>query len=464
MIEIFMTAIAASGISGLAVRSVYRREVETRLRIEISRMVAEEKNKIQYLEQEIDSLKRELEDSKNNLQHSWSEQQRLHNIIQENSSALQELQSQKSLLAAAEKENKALQSEVAQWRGNYNEACRDLKLQQNAALEVAALKKQIEVLQEQKQSWVQQNNVLTTQNEQFKQANARLQSEASELRQMNANLKQALEQNSPRNNELQQEINKLAQDNCNLQQEIATLKKKNITLNEQIAVANESRTAEKAKGEDITPVSDESIVLPPPMSMKDFAIEPQEAICFENNMRQVMTKLKAMRNIDSLVDALQKSDYVHKESFLKKLKQYVNDLDKKLIKKLDDMDLDEEEISPEVAQKYAKIFSGTIARLVRPMFLCQEEQRSFCKKFAGELNKWLSKQGIYTYLILPGEHLTEQNIEYMDVIYKPVKEEAKNRLIEYVEQLPYIINYVDDFDEKQKMVIEGRMIVNRWEN
>ena len=52
----------------------------------------------------------------------------------------------------------------------------------------------------------------------------------------------------------------------------------------------------------------------------------------------------------------------------------------------------------------------------------------------------------------------------MDVIYKPVKEEAKNRLIEYVEQLPYIINYVDDFDEKQKMVIEGRMIVNRWEN
>ena len=198
MIEIFMTAIAASGISGLAVRSVYRREVETRLRIEISRMVAEEKNKIQYLEQEIDSLKRELEDSKNNLQHSRSEQQRLHNIIQENSSALQELQSQKSLLAAAEKENKALQSEVAQWRGNYNEACRDLKLQQNAVLEVAALKKQIEVLQEQKQSWVQQNNVLTTQNEQFKQANARLQSEASELRQMNANLKQALEQNSPR--------------------------------------------------------------------------------------------------------------------------------------------------------------------------------------------------------------------------------------------------------------------------
>ena len=94
----------------------------------------------------------------------------------------------------------------------------------------------------------------------------------------------------------------------------------------------------------------------------------------------------------------------------------------------------------------------------------KEEQRSFCKKFAGELNKWLSKQGIYTYLILPGEHLTEQNIEYMDVIYKPVKEEAKNRLIEYVEQLPYIINYVDDFDEKQKMVIEGRMIVNRWEN
>ena len=75
-------------------------------------MVAEEKNKIQYLEQEIDSLKRELEDSKNNLQHSRSEQQRLHNIIQENSSALQELQSQKSLLAAAEKENKALQSEV----------------------------------------------------------------------------------------------------------------------------------------------------------------------------------------------------------------------------------------------------------------------------------------------------------------------------------------------------------------
>ena len=200
------------------------------------------------------------------------------------------------------------------------------------------------------------------------------------------------------------------------------------------------------------------------MSMKDFAIEPQEAICFENNMRQVMTKLKAMRNIDSLVDALQKSDYVHKESFLKKLKQYVNDLDKKLIKKLDDMDLDEEEISQEVTQKYAKIFSGTIARLVRPMFLCQEEQRSFCKKFAGELNKWLVQQGIYTYLILPGEHLTEQNIEYMDVIYKPVKEEAKNRLIEYVEQLPYIINYVDDFDEKQKMVIEGRMIVNRWEN
>ena len=46
MIEIFMTAIAASGISGLAVRSVYRREVETRLRIEISRIVAEEKNKI----------------------------------------------------------------------------------------------------------------------------------------------------------------------------------------------------------------------------------------------------------------------------------------------------------------------------------------------------------------------------------------------------------------------------------
>ena len=325
MIEIFMTAIAASGISGLAVRSVYRRE--KRLRIEISRMVAEEKNKIQYLEQEIDSLKRELEDSKNNLQHSRSEQQRLHNIIQENSSALQELQSQKSLLAAAEKENKALQSEVAQWRGNYNEACRDLKLQQNAALEVAALKKQIEVLQEQKQSWVQQNNVLTTQNEQFKQANARLQSEASELRQMNANLKQALEQNSPRNNELQQEINKLAQDNCNLQQEIATLKKKNITLNEQIAVANESRTAEKAKGEDITPVSDESIVLPPPMSMKDFAIEPQEAICFENNMRQVIDEMqnyqyhkKAMKEpLQVIYRKIEMSDYMSALDTLKSL-------------------------------------------------------------------------------------------------------------------------------------------------
>lgn len=464
MIEIFMTAIAASGISGLAVRSVYRREVETRLRIEISRMVAEEKNKIQYLEQEIDSLKRELEDSKNNLQHSRSEQQRLHNIIQENASALQELQSQKGLLVAAEKENKELQSEVAQWQANYNEACRDLKLQQNAVLEVAALKKQIALLQEQNRALGQQNNSLTAQNEQFRQANARLQGEASELRKINDDLQQAVEQNSPRNNELQQEINKLAQDNFSLQQEIAKLKKENVAINEKIAVANESRAAENAKGEDITSVSDESIVLPPPMSMNDFAVEPQAAICFENNMGQVMTKLKAMRNVDSLVDALQKSDYVHKESFLKKLKQYVNDLDKKLIKKLDDMDLDEEEISQEVTQKYAKIFSSTIARLVRPMFLCQEEQRSFCKKFAGELNKWLAKQGIYTYLILPGERLTEKNIEYMDVIYKPVKEEARNRLIEYVEQLPYIINYVDDFDEKQKMVIEGRMIVNRWEN
>lgn len=464
MIEIFMTAIAASGISGLAVRSVYRREVETRLRIEISRIVAEEKNKILCLEQEVASLKRELEASKNSLRHSQSEQQRLNNVIQENSFALRDLQDQKDLLAAAEKQNKELQSEVAHLRANYNEVCLELQLKQNVALEVAALKKQIEVIQEQNKSFGQQNNLLLSQNEQFKQANARLQSEASELRQINANLQQAVEQNTPNTTELQQEINKLAQDNCNLQQEIAKLKKENVALNEKIAVANESRAAENAKGEETTPVSDESIVLPPTMSMNDFAVEPQEAICFENNMEQVLTKLKAMRNVDNLVDALQKSDYVHKESFLKKLKQYVNDLDKKLIKKLDDMDLDEEEISQEVTQKYVKIFSSTIARLVRPMFLCQEEQRSFCKKFAGELNKWLSKQGIYTYLILPGEHLTEKNIEYMDVIYKPVKEEARNRLIEYVEQLPYIINYVDDFDEKQKMVIEGRMIVGRLES
>lgn len=464
MIEIFMTAIVASGISGFAVRSVCRREVETSLRIEISRIIAEEKNKIQCLEQEIASLKRELEESNNSLRRSQSEQQRLHNIIQEKSLALEELQSQKDLLLAAEKENNALKSEIAHLRADYNEACRKLRLQQNADLEVADLKKQIELLQDQNQSLGQQNNFLVAQNEQINQANAVLQKEANELRQINANLQQAVEQNSPSNTELQQEINKLAQANCDLQQELAKLSKENVALNEKIAVANKAEVTGKSEVEDITPATDITLVLPTPMSMNDFAVEPQEAICFENNMGQVMKKLKAMRNVDSLVDALQKSDYVHKESFLKKLKQYVNDLDKKLIKKLDDMDLDEEEISQEVTQKYAKIFSGTIVRLVRPMFLCQEEQRSFCKYFAGELNKWLAKQGIYTYLILPGERLNEKNIEYMDVIYKPVKEEARNRLIEYVEQLPYIINYVDDFDEKQQMVIEGRMIAGKLDS
>ena len=37
-------------------------------------------------------------------------------------------------------------------------------------------------------------------------------------------------------------------------------------------------------------------------------------------------------------------------------------------------------------------------------------------------------------------------------------------LVECVEQLPYIINYVNDFGEKQKMIIEGKIIVCRLEN
>lgn len=463
MIEIFMTAIAASGISGLAVRSVYKREVETRLSVEIGRIVTEEKNKIQHLEQEIASLKRELDDSRYNLQHSRSEQQRLRNIIKENSLDLENLQSQKNLLSAAEKENKKLQSEIANLRANYDEACRDLKLQKNSVLEVTALKKQIKLLQEQNQSLGQQNNLLLSQNEQIKQVNAGFQKEVNELRQINANLQQAVEQNSPSNTEFQQEINKLSQANFDLQQEIAKLRKENITLNEQIVLLNETRSFDKANKGDITPADDATIVVPP-MSINDFAIEPQEVISFQNNMGQVMTKLKAMRNVDDLTDILQKSDYEHKESFLKKLKQYVNDIDKKLINKISDMNLDEEEISQEITQKYAKIFSGTILRLIRPMVLCQENQRKFCKYFIVNLNKWLEARGVYTYLVRPGQYLAESDADYMDIIYKPVVEVDKNMLIECVEQLPYIINYVNDFGEKQKLIIEGKMIVCRLEN
>lgn len=463
MIEIFMTAIAASGISGLAVRSVYRSEVENRLRIEIGRIVAEEKNKIQHLEQEIVSLKRELEESKHNLQHSRSEQQHLHNIIQENALALENLQSQKNLLSAAEKENKELKSEVAHLRANYNEACRELKLQKNAALEVAALKKQINLLQDQKQSLGQQNNLLEAQNEQFNQTNVRLQSETSTLRQINDNLQQLVDKNSSDSVMLQQKINKLTQANSDLQQKIASLRQENVALNEKIAAANETKPVEKVNGEYITSASDEAIVVPP-MNIVDFVIAPKEAICFENNMGQVMTKLQTMRNVDSLVDLLQKSDYEHKESFLKKLKQYVNDIDKKLIHKISDMDFDEEEISQEITQKYAKIFSGTILRLIRPMVLCQENQRKFCKFFIVELNKWLEERGVYTYHVRPGEYLSKCDMDYMDIIYKPVTEADKNMVVECVEQLPYIINYVNDFGEKQKMIIEGKIIVCRLEN
>ena len=127
-------------------------------------------------------------------------------------------------------------------------------------------------------------------------------------------------------------------------------------------------------------------------------------------------------------------------------------------------DLNEEEISQEITQKYAKIFSGTILRLIRPMVLCQENQRKFCKFFIVELNKWLEERGVYTYHVRPGEYLSKCDMDYMDIIYKPVTEADKNMLVECVEQLPYIINYVNDFGEKQKMIIEGKIIVCRLEN
>lgn len=186
----------------------------------------------------------------------------------------------------------------------------------------------------------------------------------------------------------------------------------------------------------------------------------------QSTNEQIHAYLKTVLDISSITKTLQASsiDEQNKDIYQKILTNYANGL-LFTLKKKRISELDEEEISETVITTIGEAIQNAITGKIVPA-VADRIRRGFSgfSGFLFAINQYLESIGFYTEAIKVGEKATDrENSVHMEIIYTTTTDRQLHGKIYEITTLPYLINFINEDEEKDKFVCKGSCFAYRYE-
>ena len=212
------------------------------------------------------------------------------------------------------------------------------------------------------------------------------------------------------------------------------------------------------------------------LTIENFDIKPTGRVFFSNHPDEVFKNLKIATNLSGITSFLESSNYSKKESFIRIIENYRQNL-KKVSDKMRRKKFNEDALSEEITEAFfntlSKFFLATIPisiyRGARQETLdsfdddTRAEESEFYLTFLKKINEYLAACHVYTVPISPKEPMTSNDIDRMSVTRKETANEAEDNVIDEVERLPYYMDYLTESGDVESFFSEGKMVVLKFD-
>ena len=212
------------------------------------------------------------------------------------------------------------------------------------------------------------------------------------------------------------------------------------------------------------------------LTIENFDIKPTGRVFFSNHPDEVFKNLKIATNLSGITSFLESSNYGKKESFIRIIENYRQNL-KKVSDKMRRKKFNEDALSEEITEAFfntlSKFFLATIPisiyRGARQETLdsfdddTRAEESEFYLTFLKKINEYLAACHVYTVPISPKEPMTSSDIDRMSVTRKETTNEAEDNVIDEVERLPYYMDYLTESGDVESFFSEGKMVVLKFD-
>ena len=203
----------------------------------------------------------------------------------------------------------------------------------------------------------------------------------------------------------------------------------------------------------------------PPQAQKDspekiFYLPKNDKVFISDNREKILEKIQTALKVEEIQNFLLANNSETSNKFQKLVKVHLQSV-QSFINKMKLDDLDDEELSETVTQKYFKVFQQIIFDnfLVAIKRGLNGSEKNFYLDLLKKTNEYLSRAGIYTVNAKSGEKVSDEDFENMTAQVIKTADKNKIGLIAEIERLPYRINYLDEFGEQKYFQYNGTMAI-----
>ena len=297
--------------------------------------------------------------------------------------------------------------------------------------------------------------------------------EIEKLRKENEQLKNQISKNKQEISSKNSKISRLESENLSLRNQIskqALDKEKELKRNFEENLKKEEKRKEepKLKEIEVNKKNEQSYNLlsegynksiTKTNAMDNFHIVSNNEILFSQDYSKNLKSMNKIKDLSGILNYLNSSNNENKDIYMKIVSKY-NEMINKFINNIDFDKYDEDEISEELSEGFFKILKKYfIDKLMVGIYRGMKSGDSFYLGFLKTINEYLKGCNVYTRLLKTNVKKTREDDNDIDILPKPTDDESKNNIIEEIEMLPYYLDFINEYDEKESMVIYGRAIV-----
>ena len=202
-------------------------------------------------------------------------------------------------------------------------------------------------------------------------------------------------------------------------------------------------------------------VIPP--DIRDFQIKNLHTPLFTNNPGDTAKSISVIENLSGLTAFLENSNFDKKESFIRLIKNYQQNL-QKFTDKIKRGKFNEDNFSEEVSEAFfdtlSKYFLATVPVSI---YRGRKENPKFYSEFLARINSYLAACHVYTELIEPKKFMKPDDVEKMSIVKKDTAIKSNDKIIDEVERLPYFLDYITEDNELEHYCFEGKMVVLKFD-
>jgi len=193
--------------------------------------------------------------------------------------------------------------------------------------------------------------------------------------------------------------------------------------------------------------------------IEKFYLKADDEVFIPCDRKQIPAQITKALNVDAIKKFLVDHDSEISKKFQRLINTHCNAV-KNLLNKLKLNELDDDELSETVTAKYFKLFHQMIFdNILVAVKRGLNDSDDFYRSFLPELNAYLEQCGFYTVNATSGRKAEDADYENMSPQIIETSDKSLDKVIKDIERLPYRINYLDEFGEKNFFQYNGVMIL-----